>query len=658
MAIAKMNKIKLISLQEKKNDILQLLQGLGSVELVDMSQAYESSSLAAPSQKEEIVKEIKILERKYNEYCSHLSFLQIHLPKQPFLKVLKEKKAERTIEELELEGKKINQEILMTTIQEAIRNLSDYESSMNDLREQENFLIKWEKLTVIPNQESDYRYIQKRVGTIPQTASDDFIRSLRESDLIVIEDIFQTRDEYGIAVVFDKYNEKEVERLLDANHFFKLDYPYQLTPKEQLVKNQKDYTQLLERQKSTREQLSHLTDEEWQLKVLIELSYAELQRLKGQLFLIDETHLFVLEGWLETKKVSVVQSLLQDNLSESDYAFVVQDVETDDIESVPIVLENNKYVAPFEILTEMYSLPKYNEIDPTPFLMPFYLIFFGMMMADAGYGLMMFLVTTITLKGFPLSKSLKRSMTFFQLLGLATIVWGIIYGSFFGLELPIMLLSTMDDVNTILLISVVFGVIQIIFGLGLKTYMMLRDKNIYGALGDGVGWLTIIAGFILLIVSKLIFPNQLLSTIGIGIAIAGATLIIIATVMATSNKVLGVGIGLYNLYGISGYVGDIVSYTRLMALGVSGGSIGLAFNMIIDFLPPTAKFTVGILLFIVLHLVNIGLSALSAYVHGARLIFVEFFGKFYEGGGKALNPLKTSEEHIDLKNIFIYKSEE
>src|SRR5699024_7957323 len=153
----------------------------------------------------------------------------------------------------------------------------------------------------------------------------------------------------------------------------------------------------------------------------------------GQLFLIDETHLFVLEGWLETKKVSVVQSLLQDNLSEADYAFVVQDVETDDIESVPIVLENNKYVAPFEILTEMYSLPKYNEIDPTPFLMPFYLIFFGMMMADAGYGLMMFLVTTITLKGFPLSKSLKRSMTFFQLLGLASIVWGIIYGSFFGL---------------------------------------------------------------------------------------------------------------------------------------------------------------------------------------------------------------------------------
>src|SRR5699024_3859279 len=143
----------------------------------------------------------------------------------------------------------------------------------------------------------------------------------------------------------------------------------------------------------------------------------------------------------------------------------------------PIVLENNKYVAPFEILTEMYSLPKYNEIDPTPFLMPFYLIFFGMMMADAGYGLMMFLVRTITLKGFPLSKSLKRSMTFFQLLGLASIVWGITYGSFFGLELPIMLLSTMDAVNTILLISVVFGVIQIIFGLGLKTYMMLRDKN-------------------------------------------------------------------------------------------------------------------------------------------------------------------------------------
>ena len=120
--------------------------------------------------------------------------------------------------------------------------------------------------------------------------------------------------------------------------------------------------------------------------------------------------------------------------------------------------------------------------------------------------------------------------------------------------------------------------------------------------------------------------------------------------MASDNKALGAGAGLYNLYGITGYIGDMVSYTRLMALGVSGGSIAVAFNMIIDFLPLWARFTIGAVLFVLLHTINFGLSMLSAYVHGARLVFVEFFGKFYEGGGKALEPLKTEEKYIYLKN--------
>ncbi|WP_373748722.1 hypothetical protein [Jeotgalibaca porci] len=227
-----------------------------------------------------------------------------------------------------------------------------------------------------------------------------------------------------------------------------------------------------------------------------------------------------------------------------------------------------------------------------------------------------------------------------------------IYGSFFGFELPVVLLSTMDDVNTILLLSVIFGVIQILLGLGLKAYLLFRDKDVLGAISDGVGWIVIFVGLIILILASMVFPNAFLATLGKGVAIGGVAAILIASSLAANNKAAGFGIGLYNLYGITGYVGDIVSYTRLMALGVSGASIALAFNMIIEFLPPLARVTIGILLFVLLHTVNIGLSLLSAYVHGARLIFVEFFGKFYEGGGKPLEPLTTSEEYIDLKNNY------
>lgn len=145
------------------------------------------------------------------------------------------------------------------------------------------------------------------------------------------------------------------------------------------------------------------------------------------------------------------------------------------------------------------------------------------------------------------------------------------------------------------------------------------------------------------------FPSYAVFLIGaslIGINVFG---LLLFSTLGSKNKLVGFGSGLYSLYGITGYVGDLVSYTRLMALGIAGGSIAQAFNLIIDLLPPIAKFTVGILLFALLHSINIFLSFLSAYVHGARLQYVEFFGKFYQGGGRALQPLKTYEKYIYLK---------
>lgn len=203
---------------------------------------------------------------------------------------------------------------------------------------------------------------------------------------------------------------------------------------------------------------------------------------------------------------------------------------------------------------------------------------------------------------------------------------------------------------TILILSVVFGMIQLFLGMGLSVHLSLKNKDKYGAVSDGMGWIGIFVGFIILILGQLVLDSELLTKTGAIISVLSAVAIIIATTLATENKALGAGLGIYNLYGITSYVGDLVSYTRLMALGVSGGSIAVAFNMIVGFIPPVGRYTIGILLIIALHLVNIGLTFLGSYVHGARLIFVEFFGKFYEGGGKALKPLKASEKYIQLKN--------
>lgn len=652
MAIAKMNKVRIISLQTNKKDILQAIQGLQSVELIDLSQLYEQERSMDSSQAKTMEGKITQIEHRHQELEDQLIFLSGHLPKQSAISKLRQPIRKLTLSEIEEEAASINQEKIIHQVKGLREKLRLAAQTTQQIQEDEEFLLKWKRLPFVPNQTDANEYIRIVSGTIPQTNSGDFFRNVKESGFVFVEEMYQNREEHGITIIYDVKEEVAVRQLLEENHFFKIDYPFKSIPAEQLKLLQQKKETVRKEELEAKGELSQMQETEWQLKIMIEATYAKLERLRGERLLIDEPHLFVLEGWMETKKVNWVRDVLAQTMQPEDFAVLTEEVTEEDYDTVPIVLENNKYVEPFENITAMYSMPRYNEIDPTPFLMPFYLVFFGMMLADAGYGLVLLIATTIALKVFHLEKGMQKNMRFFRLLSISTIAWGLIYGSFLGLELPIVPLSIMDDVNTILIISVVFGVIQILLGLGIKSYMYIRDGDINSAVSEGIGWITIFAGIILLVVANLVFPSELLSTTGGIVAIAGAAAVIVASALASANKALGVGVGLYNLYGITGYVGDIVSYTRLMALGVSGGSIGLAFNMIIDFLPPAARFTIGILLFIVLHMVNIGLSSLSAYVHGARLIFVEFFGKFYEGGGKALEPLKTSEEYIELKNKF------
>lgn len=652
MAIAKMNKLKLISLQDHKDVILKGIQSMQSVELIDISAHYTEIQAMSTARREELDTHSKKLNDAYNRYQEHLRFLVQYLAQPKLLEKLRTPKQALSLVELEKEVEAINKEEVLEKIAAKRTLLRNNEQALATLKEEEDFLSKWRKLTHVPNEMQQLNFVVMETGTVPQSTTDSFIQSVRESTYFFVEEIYQTREEHGITVVYDKKEETEAKKILEESHFTPITYPFTGIPETELIRIIEQREVLYEEIKVAKEQLKAMGNEEWALKLMIEEVFAKLQRIRGQKLMVDERHLFVLEGWLEESKVSDIKEVLELALNPADFALIIEDVQEEETDSVPIVLKNNKFVAPFETITAMYSLPKYNEMDPTPFLMPFYLVFFGMMMADAGYGLILFVATLVALKFFYLEKGMKKSLTFFHLLSYPTIIWGLIYGSFFGLELPVVLLSTMDDVNTILVISVIFGVIQILLGLGLKAYLLFRDKDPLGAIADGVGWIVIFVGLIVLLIASMIFPSAFLATIGKAIAIAGVITILIATAWASENKGLGFGLGLYNLYGITGYVGDIVSYTRLMALGVSGGSIAMAFNMIIEFLPGPARVTVGILLFVVLHMINLGLSMLSAYVHGARLIFVEFFGKFYEGGGKALDPLRTSEEYVDLKNNY------
>lgn len=218
----------------------------------------------------------------------------------------------------------------------------------------------------------------------------------------------------------------------------------------------------------------------------------------------------------------------------------------------------------------MYSLPKYDEIDPTPWMMPFYLIFFGMMVADTGYGAVMLLITTLAIKFLTLPKGTMNFMKLFQLLSFPTIAWGLIYGSIFGADLPFHLLAPSKDFMAIFGISMIFGGLQIFTGLFLAARENIKRKDYLAAINEGFSWQGILAGILVAAAGSLVVKSSLMTTIGIIIAAFSALFVILIPMITSKSKVGGFFMGLYDLYGVTGYIGDFVSYSRLMALGISG----------------------------------------------------------------------------------------
>ena len=650
MAIAKMKKLTLISFHEQKEQLLKSIQELQNLEVVDLHSTELGDLEISTNDVEKLQTTIKQCETQIDQIESAINFLQSHLPETSLLKKLRTEKQAFTLESLSAEVAKFSTKELVDHLLTKQIELEKMEERRQKLTEEEAFFENWKKLNFRKEDVQNAKFITGSVGTVPQHIQNQYINQLKETNILFIEEIYQNKDEHGVFISYDLKNEEEVQYILNECHFDDLTTNFVENPSNALQKIKHELAELQTTQEQMISKLEKMKAEEWQLMLADEYNKAVLEREKSKLLVIDEKHLFVMEGWLEEAEVQSVKQVLQESLNPYDYSVLVEEIREEDYDRVPTILKNNNLIAPFENVTEMYNLPKYNEIDPTPLLAPFYFVFFGMMVADLGYGLLLWLATFTALKFLKFDPPMKKNLKFFHTLSYPTMVWGLIYGSFFGFELPFLLLSTTNDVITILIISVVFGLIQIFVALGINTYLKIREGEISASIADGIGWIAILTGLITLLLGSMIFNQALMTQIGAGIAILGVLGILGASMAGSKNKGLGLGLGVYNLYGITSYIGDIVSYSRLMALGVSGASIALAFNMIISFIPPIGRFTIGVVLFIALHAVNIGLTMLSAYVHGARLIFVEFFGKFFEGGGKPFKPLKASEKYIVLKN--------
>ena len=649
MAIAKMSKVMLIAPTDKQNDLLDAIQELQSLEVTSLEQAKELFNENSIALQEVDTEEMNTLQQKFEGIHAAIAFVEKNQKQPSLIQKLKMPREQFALSELQKEVQNWDTDALVEHV-ESIRNtLRKKDDELKELREKEALLRKWSALDFYPKDIFKHPYTKTKMGTIPQATDNAYLDGLKESELISVHEVYHTREEIGLLVTYPRKAQQAAKEELAKAHFSIVWYAFEEAPSVELEKNLKAQQAVVEAKKKVLEDLQEEKDLLRQLQLSSEVTYNELQKEQAKNELVNGQHVFVLQGWLTTKAVDAVEVQLKDKLGEGEYVFLPLEIAEEEYEEVPTVLENNAFLKPFENLTEMYGLPKYGELDPTPYTAPFYLVFFGMMAADLGYGALLWLGTFIMLKFFHFDKGMNRNLKFFHLLSYPVMIWGIIFGSAFGADLPFQPLSLSKDLITIMILSIIFGVIQIMVGLSLGAYSNLKKKAYVDAYTSHLGWLAIITGIILYVLGSMVLNISWIATIGSSIAIIAAVAIVVVTVLTSENKWGGLASGLYNLYGISGYVADVVSYTRLMALAVSGGSIASAFNMLVGFLPPVARFTAGIFLIVALQGLNIFLSFLGAYVHGLRLQFVEFFGKFYDGGGRALKPFKTYEKYVDIK---------
>jgi len=310
-------------------------------------------------------------------------------------------------------------------------------------------------------------------------------------------------------------------------------------------------------------------------------------------------------------------------------------------EEPPVILENAGIAKPFEIITGLYGLPQRGHLDPTVPLAPFFFLFVGLCVSEGGYG---FLVTVLSLLYLKFGRPSKGARLFAKLalyLGLSNIVLGTLFGGWFGFPIrSLLLIDPLKDPISFLGLSLLLGFIQVWFGTLLSMVNAIRNKAFAESIVKG-GWLLLLPALVLFFVVR--------SPLAGILAIAGASAVVLFANPSRNPLARFFG-GLYSLYGISGYLSDTLSYSRILALGLATGVIGMVVNNLAQtaFKIPVAGFVLAPIIFVGGHLFNLGIGFLGGFVHSMRLQFVEFFTKFYKGGGKPFKAFRIENKYMEF----------
>ncbi len=667
MPVLQMQRIYICGLKMERKRILETLQRAGVVETSEMLPEGEilkksdvSSSVSMLNKNSETAREALETLKKYSSDNS-----------SP-LESIKGRKTVSVTKYNEFSARHDETLQIANRICNIPKLIAENKAEILKLKAQKEILLPWVSLDIPINFRGTKR-VAALIGTLPGKFDMDAIYELLVEYLpIDVNIISSSKSQVCVLILSERKNSEKVFNTLRNNGFVQADAPGSKAPSEKIQDLAKQIADIETETDKLEEEARSYESLREDLKFLQDYESMRSDKYEVINHMLQSNNSLIITGYIPDKEKDKLKTEI-----EGEFTAAVEFELPGEKEDVPILLKNNGFAAPLESTVESFSLPGKGEVDPTAAVSLFYYSLFGLMLSDAAYGAIIAMVCAVLLFKFKNTIESKWSniLRMYFYCGIFTVFWGVMFGSYFGdlldvitetffaskVSIPPIWFFPVKEPMRMLVFSLLIGIIHLLFGLTMKLYQLVRIKEYKAVLFDVVFWYILLLGSTLKLLSMKMVTGVLglsfiLSTkvgnIAGMLALLAALGIILTNGRESKNPFKRVLKGMYALYGITGYLSDVLSYSRLLALGLATGVIATVINQMAAMAAKIAGGSLGTIIFIIIiplgHLLNLGINALGAYVHTNRLHYVEFFGKFYGGGGRRFMPFSENTKYYKI----------
>ena len=636
--IVPMKKLTLAALLEHREAILQALQSICAVQLISIGEGEQSSAAA-----EGRVQRLQSAEELLKPYAGKAGFGP---------------KPEATRQELEEDIQPALE--ICAELEGLQRRIAQNGSDTEKRRLQLVSLLPWADMTDPLETVRSTASLKVMTGTVPV----DGVKALMETGALV--QLYGGEKERAALVICPNEEYAGIATSIRATGFQEKGFGDIRGTASENIQRLRTEIEALEAERAQLEaRLAAFAPKREEIRRALDGAAIDRDREQSKEALAHTNTAFLLTGWVREDMTEKVRREIE-KITDVYYLGFEDPSEGD---AVPTVLKNSRLITPYEAVTNLYSLPAYGTIDGTPLMAPFYFIFFGMMLSDTVYGAVLALGAWAFLKYMKPRGMMENLAKVLLMGGISTIFMGLLFGTCAGVSWPVIfrgtalentfpIIDSSADPIAMLALCAAMGIIQMFYAVFIAAYSCIKHRDWAGAIVDNLSWVFIITGLLLMAAPSLGLPAAL-GTAGKWMAIGFAAVVLLFAGRSKKNVAGRLMSGAGKLYDVTSWLGDVLSYARIFALGLSTGVIGLVLNTLCwDMLFASFKgnpvlmvvgFIIVTVLSVALHAFMMAISTLGCFVHSARLQYVEFFGKFYEAGGKAFKPLRYETKYVNVK---------